>query len=92
MSEPAEGTEPPSVLQPQNLNKISILDGIWSFFRICRRISHFQGRGNDHQLLFVIGRGNTLEGLEPLQSVLAALSLVGGHATHLGVTTSKQSI
>merc|ERR1719264_270406 len=47
-----------------------------------REQNHLPCRGNDHQLLFVIGRGNTLEGLEPLQSVLAALSLVGGHATH----------
>merc|ERR1719295_1117523 len=60
MSEPAQRTEPPSVLQPQNL----------------------QGRWDDHELLFVIGRGNSLKGLEPLEGILSALSLVGGHATH----------
>merc|ERR1712130_620141 len=59
MSEPAKGAEPPSVLQPQNL----------------------QSGWDDHELLFVIGRGNSLEGLQPLKGILSALSLVGGHAT-----------
>merc|ERR1711953_325059 len=42
---------------------------------------NLKSRGDDHQLLLVIGRGHTLEGLQPLQSVLATLGLVGGHAT-----------
>jgi len=41
-----------------------------------------QSRRDDHQLLFVIGRGNSLEALEPLQSILAALGLVGSHTAH----------
>merc|ERR1719264_1305573 len=44
MSEPAKGAEPPSVLQPQNL----------------------QSRWDDHELLPVVWRGDSLEGLEPL--------------------------
>merc|ERR1719328_946409 len=42
---------------------------------------NLKSRGDHHQLLLVIGRGHTLEGLQPLQSVLATLSLVGGHST-----------
>ena len=42
-----------------------------------------EGRGDDHLLLFVIGRRNSLEGLQPLKGILSALSLVGGHATDL---------
>merc|ERR1719447_1096003 len=30
---------------------------------------NLQGRWDDHELLFVIGRGNSLEGLEPLESI-----------------------
>ncbi len=58
MSEPAEGAEPASVLEPEDL----------------------QGGGDDHLLLLVVGRGNTLECLQPLQGQLPALSLVGRHS------------
>ena len=50
---------------------------------IVLNVTHLKSRGDDHQLLLVIGRGHTLEGLQPLQSVLATLGLVGGHATDL---------
>merc|ERR550517_609334 len=43
---------------------------------------NLESRWDDHELLFVIGRGNSLEGLEPLEGILPTLSLVGGHATH----------
>merc|ERR1719234_511680 len=43
---------------------------------------NLESRWDDHELLPVIGRGNSLEGLEPLEGVLATLSLVGGHAAH----------
>jgi hypothetical protein len=58
VSEPAEGAEPASVLEPEDL----------------------QGGGDNHLLLFVVGRGNTLECLQPLQGQLPALSLVGRHS------------
>ena len=51
--------------------------------RYYKTLLHLQSRWDDHELLFVIGRGNSLEGLEPLEGVLSTLSLVGGHATHL---------
>jgi hypothetical protein len=57
VSEPAEGAEPASVLEPEDL----------------------QGGGDDHLLLLVVGRGDTLECLQPLQGQLPALSLVGRH-------------
>ena len=60
MSQPAEGAEPPAVLQPQNL----------------------EGGGDNHPLLFVIGRGNSLEGLQTLHGDLSTGSLVGDHTTH----------
>ena len=86
MSEPAQRAEPPSVLQPQNLQRTfkKVL------FRLVFRRSywHLQSRWDDHELLFVIGRGNSLKGLEPLEGILSALSLVGGHATHLHQTAS----
>ena len=81
MSKPAEGAEPPSVLQPQNLRqKVKLLIQKILF---SKKLLHLQSRWDDHELLFVIGRGNSLEGLEPLEGVLPTLSLVGGHATHL---------
>ena len=40
-----------------------------------------EGRGDDHLLLLVVGRGNSLECLQALESVLASLGLVGNHAT-----------
>ena len=41
-----------------------------------------EGGGDDHPLLFVVGRGHSLEGLQTLQGQLAALSLVGDHSAH----------
>jgi hypothetical protein len=58
VSEPAEGAEPASVLEPEDL----------------------QGGGDDHLLFLIVGRGNTLECLQPLQGQLPALSLVGRHS------------
>lgn len=48
-----------------------------------------QGLGDDNALLLVVGRRNTLEGLEALHSGVTTGSLVGNHATdgapeHLG--------
>ena len=40
-----------------------------------------EGRGDDHLLLFVIWRGNSLECLQTLQSILSPLGLVRNHAT-----------
>lgn len=40
-----------------------------------------EGLGNDHLLLGVVGRGNTLEDLEALESGGTAGGLVGDHAT-----------
>lgn len=40
-----------------------------------------EGLGDDHLLLLVVGRGNTLEDLETLKSGGTASSLVGDHAT-----------
>lgn len=40
-----------------------------------------EGLGNDHLLLLVIGRGNTLEDLEALKGSGTAGGLVGNHAT-----------
>ena len=40
-----------------------------------------EGLGNDHLLLLVVGRGNTLEDLEALESGGTTGSLVGNHAT-----------
>ena len=40
-----------------------------------------EGGGDDHLLLLVVGRGNSLECLQALESVLASLGLVGNHAT-----------
>lgn len=40
-----------------------------------------QGLGNDHLLLLVVGRGDTLEDLEALQGGGTTGSLVGDHAT-----------
>ena len=50
---------------------------------------HLQSGWDDHELLFVIGRGNSLEGLEPLEGVLSTLGLVGGHATDLRLKVVK---
>ena len=88
MSEPAKGAEPPSVLQPQNLQR-KVLKGILQSTckenreKILRENRHLQSGWDDHELLFVMGRGNSLEGLQPLKGILSALSLVGGHATDL---------
>ena len=38
-----------------------------------------EGRGDDHFLLLVIGRRNSLECLETLQGILASLGLVRNH-------------
>merc|ERR1719234_2276766 len=43
---------------------------------------NLESRWDDHEILPVLRRGNTLKGLEPPQGVLATLSLVGGHASH----------
>ena len=59
VSEPAQGAEPPAVLQAENL----------------------EGGGDHHLLLAVVRGRHALEGLEPLQSGLATLGLVGRHAT-----------
>ena len=59
MSEPAEDTEPPAVLEPE----------------------HLEGGGDDHLLLFVIWRGNSLEALKTLQGCLSTLGLVGDHSS-----------
>ena len=40
-----------------------------------------QGGWDDHLLLLVIGGRNTLECLQTLESILAPLCLVWGHAT-----------
>ena len=40
-----------------------------------------QGLGNNHPLLPVVGRGNTLKQLEAFQSSCSASSLVGDHAS-----------
>jgi len=40
-----------------------------------------EGRGDDHLLLFVIRRGDSLECLQALQGVLSSLGLVRSHAT-----------
>ena len=44
---------------------------------------HLQSRWDDHELLPVVWRGDSLEGLEPLEGVLSTLGLVRGHATDL---------
>ena len=41
-----------------------------------------EGRGDDHLLLLVIRRGDSLECLKALQSVLSSLGLVRSHATN----------
>ena len=88
MSEPAKGAEPPSVLQPQNLEQNVSQQTLHDRNRyVALNVNHLKSRGDDHQLLLVIGRGHTLEGLQPLQSVLATLSLVGGHATDLVISS-----
>ena len=40
-----------------------------------------EGRGDDHLLLLVIRRGDSLECLQALQGVLSSLGLVRSHAT-----------
>ena len=40
-----------------------------------------QSRWDDHLLLLVIGRRNSLESLETLQSILSSLGLVRSHAS-----------
>ena len=55
-----------------------------------------EGRGDDHLLLPVIGRGDSLECLQTLESILSPLGLVGAHATDsppedLGRSSVKQS-
>lgn len=47
--------------------------------------------GNDHLLLLVVGRGNTLEDLEALESGGTTSSLVGHHATDGLVEDSGRS-
>ena len=84
MSEPAQGAEPPSMLQPQNLQRTFKQ----SRMVFTRSYWHLQSGWDDHELLFVIGRGDSFKGLEPLEGILSALSLVGGHATHLHQTVS----
>ena len=54
-----------------------------------------EGRGDDHFLLLVIGRRNSLECLQTLESILSSLGFVGAHATHsppedLGRSSAKQ--
>ena len=83
MSEPAQGAEPPSVLQPQNLIQKMSTSSYSTKLVFTRSFFYLESRWDDHELLPVIGRGNSLEGLEPLEGVLATLSLVGGHATYL---------
>ena len=90
MSKPAKGAEPPSVLQPQNLEQnvtyVTADTSDWNGY-VVLNVAHLKSRRDDHQLLLVIGRGHTLEGLQPLQSVLATLGLVGGHSTDLVIST-----
>ena len=43
---------------------------------------NLQGGGDDHPLLFVIWRRNSLEGLQPLHGDLSTGGLVGDHAAH----------
>ena len=55
-----------------------------------------EGRGDNHLLLFVIGRRNSLECLQTLESILSSLGFVGAHTTHsppedLGRSSAKQS-
>ena len=55
-----------------------------------------EGRGDDHLLLPVIGRGDSLECLQTLESILSPLGLVRAHATDsppedLGRSSVKQS-
>lgn len=47
--------------------------------------------GNDHLLLLVIGRGNTLEDLEALHGGSTTGSLVGDHATDGLVEDARRS-
>jgi hypothetical protein len=51
-----------------------------------------EGLGNDHALLVVVGRGDTLEGLQAVHGSVTTLGLVRDHATdgapeHLGRRT-----
>lgn len=48
-----------------------------------------KGLGNDHSLLLVVRRGNTLEDLKSLQSSLASGSLVGDHTSNGLVEDSR---
>jgi len=50
-----------------------------------------EGLGNDHLLLLVVGRGNTLKDLEALESGGTTGSLVGDHATDGLVEDSGRS-
>ena len=43
---------------------------------------NLQSRGDHHLLLLVIWRWNSLECLQPLESILSSLCLVWDHASH----------
>ena len=52
---------------------------------------HTQSLGNDHLLLLVVRRGDTLEDLQALESGGTAGSLVGDHATDSLVEDARGS-
>jgi len=43
---------------------------------------HFEAAGHDEALLLVVGSGDALEHLHPVQSLLSAVQLVGEHTAH----------